>query len=78
MITVAVGAIVVVEIRLLSRIFGPKRDEIIGGWRKFHNEKLHNLYYLSDIIRVNKRMRMAGHIARMRRRVLVGNKKDRD
>jgi hypothetical protein len=30
--------------RVLGRIFGPKRDEVIGGWRKLHNEELHNLY----------------------------------
>jgi hypothetical protein len=34
----------VIENRVLRRIFGPERDEIIGGWRKLHNEKLHNLY----------------------------------
>jgi hypothetical protein len=38
----------VFENRLLRRIFGLKRDEVIGGRRKFHNEKLHNLYYLSN------------------------------
>jgi hypothetical protein len=34
----------VFENRVLRRIFGPKRDEVIGGWRKLHNEELHNLY----------------------------------
>jgi hypothetical protein len=47
------------------RIFGPKRDEVIGGWRKLHNEELHGLYS-SPSIRVIKarRMRWAGHVAR--------------
>jgi hypothetical protein len=65
--------------RVLRRIFGPKRDEVTGGWRKLHNEELHNLYSSPSIIRVNKsrRMRWAGHAARMgeRRnayRILVG------
>jgi hypothetical protein len=51
---------------VLSRIFGPKRDEVTGGWRKLHNE-LHNLYSSSNIIRMTKsrRMRWAGHIAGM-------------
>jgi hypothetical protein len=35
----------VLENRVLRRIFGPKRHEMIGGWRKLHNEELHNLYY---------------------------------
>jgi hypothetical protein len=41
-------------------IFGPKRDEVTGGWRKLHNEKLHNLYPSPSIIRM---MRWAGHVA---------------
>jgi hypothetical protein len=57
----------VFENRVLRRIFGPKRDEVTGGWRKLHNEELHSLYSLSSIIRVIKarRMRWAGHVARM-------------
>jgi hypothetical protein len=57
----------VFENRMLRRIFGPKRDEVIGGWRKLHNEELHGLYSPS-IFRVIKarRMRWAGHVARMR------------
>jgi hypothetical protein len=49
------------------RISGLKRDEIIGDWRKLHNEELHNLYSSSIIITTNKltRMRLAGHIAHM-------------
>jgi hypothetical protein len=55
----------VLENRLLRRIFGPKRDEVTGDWRKLHNEELHNLYSLPDIIRMIKSRRMgwAGHIA---------------
>jgi hypothetical protein len=52
------------------RIFGPKRDEVIGDWRKLHNEELHNLYCSPSIIRITKsrRMRWAGHLACIRRR----------
>jgi hypothetical protein len=57
----------VFENRVLRRIFGPKRDEVTGGWRKPHNEALHGLYSSPSIIRVIKarRMRWAGHEARM-------------
>jgi hypothetical protein len=41
----------VFENRVLRRIFGPKRDEVMGEWRKMHNEELHNLYSSPDIIR---------------------------
>jgi hypothetical protein len=44
----------VFENRVLRRIFGPKRDEVTGGWRKLHNEELHNLYSSPSIIRVIK------------------------
>jgi hypothetical protein len=44
----------VFENRVLSRIFGPKRNEVIGGWRKLHNEELHNFYSLPSIIRMIK------------------------
>jgi hypothetical protein len=47
---------------VLRRIFGPKRDVIIGGWRKLHDEEFHNLYSLSDIIRMIKEDEMAGHV----------------
>jgi hypothetical protein len=52
---------------MLRRIFEAKRDEVIGGWRKLHNEELHNLYCPASIIRMIKlrRMRWAGHVARM-------------
>jgi hypothetical protein len=57
----------VYENRLLRRIFGPKRDKVTGGWRKLHNEELHDLYSLPNIVRVIKarRMRWAGHVAHM-------------
>jgi hypothetical protein len=47
----------VFENRVLRRIFGPKRDEVMGGWRKLHNEELHNLYSSPSIIRIIKPMR---------------------
>jgi hypothetical protein len=55
------------ENRVFRRIFGPKR-EVTGGWRKLHNEELHNLYSSPSIIRMikSRRMRWAGHVARMR------------
>jgi hypothetical protein len=69
----------VFENRVLRRIFGPKRDEVTGEWRKLHSEQLHNLYSSPNIIRQIKSMRMrwAGHVARMREegnvyRVLMG------
>jgi hypothetical protein len=57
----------VFENRVLRRIFGPKRDEVTGGWRKLHNEDLHGLYSSCSIVRVIKarRMRWAGHVVRM-------------
>jgi len=69
----------VFENRLLRRIFGPKRDEVTGEWRKLHNEELHDLYCSPNIVRAikSRRMRWAGHVARMGEgrgvyRVLVG------
>jgi hypothetical protein len=44
----------VFENRVLRRIFGPKGDEVIGGWRKLHNEELHNLYGSPDMIRTEE------------------------
>jgi hypothetical protein len=57
----------VFENRVLRRIFGPKRDGVTRGCRKLHNEELHNLYSSPSIIRIIKlrRMRWAGHVARM-------------
>jgi len=64
---------------VLRRVFGPKKDEIIGKWRKLHNEELNDLYSSSNIIRVikSRRMRWARHVERMWERrgeysVLVG------
>jgi hypothetical protein len=52
---------------VLIRIFGPKRDEVTGGWRKLHNEELYNLYSSPSIIRKikSRRMRWAGHVVQM-------------
>jgi hypothetical protein len=52
---------------VLRRIFGPKRDEVIGGWRKLRNEELHDLYCSPSIIRMikSRRTRWAGHVARL-------------
>jgi hypothetical protein len=56
--------------RVLRRIFGPKRDEVTGEWRKLHNEELRDLYSAPSIIRIikSRRMRWTGHVARMVRR----------
>jgi hypothetical protein len=53
----------VFENRILRRIFGQKRDEVTGGWRKLHNEELHNLYSSPSIIRMTNWMRitLTGH-----------------
>jgi hypothetical protein len=53
----------------VMRIFGPKRDEVTGGWRKLHNEELYNLCSSPSIIRIikSRRMKWAGHVARMGR-----------
>jgi hypothetical protein len=60
----------VFEDRVLRGIFGPKRDEVTGDWRKLHKEGLLNLYKSPSIIRMIKSMRMrwTGHVARMGRR----------
>jgi hypothetical protein len=70
----------VFENEVLRRIFGPKRDEVTGEWRELHNEELRDLYSSPSIIRTikSRRMRWAGHIARMGEkrnvyRLLVGN-----
>jgi hypothetical protein len=57
----------VFENRVLMKIFGPKRDEVTGDWRKLHNEEFHILYSSPNIIRQikSRRMRWAGHVARM-------------
>ena len=58
------------ENRVLRRIFGPKRDDVTREWRKLHNEQLKDLYSSPNIFRVikSKRMRWAGHVARLRER----------
>ena len=65
--------------RVLTRIFGPKRDEVTGEWRQLHNEELNDLYSSPNVVRVikSRRIRWAGHVARMGEkrgvyRVLVG------
>jgi hypothetical protein len=57
----------VFENRVLKRIFGPKRDEVTGEWRKLHNKELRDLYSSPSIIRIikSRRMRWVGHVARM-------------
>jgi hypothetical protein len=69
----------VFESRVLRKICGPKRDEVIGDWRKLHNEELHNLYSSPNIIRMikSRSMRWAQHVALMGEkgnayRILVG------
>jgi hypothetical protein len=53
---------------VLRRIFGPKRDEVAGDWRKLHIEELRNLYSSPNRMIKSRRMRWAGHVARMGRR----------
>jgi hypothetical protein len=67
---------------VLRRIFGPKKDEVTGEWRRLHNVELNDLYFAPSIVLMieSRRMRWAKHVARMgeRRgvgRVLVGNPK---
>ena len=74
----------VFEKMVLRRIFGPRRDEVTGEWRRLHNEELNDLYSLPNIVRVikSRRMRLAGHVARMDEergvyRVLVGKPEGR-
>jgi hypothetical protein len=69
----------VFENRVLRRIFGPKKNVVTGGWRKLHNEELHDWYSSPSIIRITKsrRIRWAGHVPRMREkrnvyRLLIG------
>jgi len=66
---------------MLRRLFGPRRDEVTGEWRRLHNEELNYLYSSPNIVHVikSRRMKWAGHVARMGEerevyRVLVGNR----
>jgi hypothetical protein len=75
----------VFENRVLRRIFGSQKDEMTGEWRKFHSGELHNLYLSPSIVRQikSRRMRWAGHVARMGEgrkvcKVLVERPKERD
>jgi hypothetical protein len=75
----------VFENKVLRRIFGPKRDEVTGEWRKLHNEELRDLYSSLSVIRIikSRRMRWTGHVARMGKkrnayRLLVENQRERD
>jgi hypothetical protein len=76
----------VFENRVLRRLFPPKREEMVGGWRKLHNEGLHNVYsspYVIRMIQSRRRMRWAGGVAYMRRRGMHigfwwGSQKERD
>jgi hypothetical protein len=67
--------------RVLRSIFGPKREEVTGGWKKLHNEELRDLYSSPSIIRIikSRRLRCAGHVGRMGEkrnayRLLVGKR----
>ena len=73
------------ENRVLTRIFGPKRDKVRGEWRKLRNEELNHLYCSPNIVRMikSRRMRWAGHATRMEEKrgvciVLVGKLRERD
>jgi hypothetical protein len=77
----------VFENRVLGRIFEPKRDEVTRGWRKLHNEELHNLYYSPSIITrrmiKSRRMKWEGHVVRIgekrnSNRILWKSQKERD
>jgi hypothetical protein len=71
------------ENKVLRKIFGPKRDEVTGEWRKLHNEELRDLYSSPSIIRIikSRRMRWVGHVARIGKRntyrLLVGKPEGR-
>jgi len=72
------------ENMVLRRIFGPRRDEVMGEWRRVHNEELNDLYSSPNIVRVikSRRMRWVGHVARMGEergvyRVMVGKPEGR-
>ena len=64
----------VFENGVLRRIFGPKRDDVTGEWRKLHNEKLNDIYSLPDTVQVikSRRMRWEGHVVRVGGRCIQG------
>ena len=62
----------VFENRALRRIFGHKREEVTGEWRKLHNEELNDVYSSPNIVRVIKSRRWARHVARMEERCIQG------
>ena len=73
------------ENMVLQRIFGPRRDEVTGKWRRLHNEELNDLYTSPNIVRLikSRRMRWAGHVTRMDEergmyRVLLGKTEGRN
>jgi hypothetical protein len=70
----------VFENRVLRKIFGPKRDEVTGEWRKLHNEELRDLYTSPSIIRIinSRSMRWAGQVARMERRGTRGKARGKE
>ena len=79
-----IGKLRVFENMMLRRIFGPRRDEVTGEWRRLHNEELNDLYSSPNIARMikSRRMRWAGHVARMGEervvyRVLLGKSEGR-
>jgi hypothetical protein len=69
----------VYENRMLRRIFGPKRGEVAGDWRRLHNEELHNIY-ASTVIRVikSRKMTWTGHVAHMGENFYFKDMKERD
>jgi hypothetical protein len=70
----------IVENRVLRRIFGPKRDEVAGGWRKLLNGEVHNFYSSPSIIRTvrSRMMKLVGHVARTREKRNTYSQKERD
>jgi len=59
--------LMVIESKIVTKLLGPKRDEVTREWRRLHNEELYDIYSLQNIIRVikSRRMRWSGHVARM-------------
>jgi hypothetical protein len=83
-VLINIQALMILSKFIVWQVFGPKRDEVTGEWRRLHNEELNNLYSSPNIIRVikSRRMRWVGHVARMGEgsdayRVLVGKPEGR-